>query len=241
MVGDAYDSNDLKKKEPQVPEPQTTALRSRPPQARGEARRRVLVDAAIALLDEQPLREISFADVAEASGVPLGSIYYHFKSVNELFGQVLVGFRDRLADEVARPYRLSANAEWTTLVEKAIDRIVKMTQTHKAFVEVALNRHAPVQVRYESGQKGGWEFVPIFEEIISRHFVLPDIPNVDRAFLNFVDIVDALFVRAVEETGRVDEASVVEAKRAGIAYLRLYFPEFLPRRDAAVLAEETIT
>lgn len=177
-------------------------------------------------------------DVADRSGVPLGSIYYHYKSVNELFGQVLVNFRDQLADEIARPYRLGAKAEWTTLVTKAIDRVVTMSKSHAAYIQVALNRHAPVEVRYESGQKGGWEFVPIFTDIINRHFALPDIPNLDRAFLNFVDIIDALFVRAVEENGHIDELAVSEAKRAGLAYLRLYLPEYLPRRPLSAVTND---
>lgn len=209
--------------------------RSRPPQARGEARRRKLLESAIELLDERKLAEISLSDVAARADIPLGSIYFHYKSINELFGQVLVSFRDQLAEEIGRPYQLRAKDEWADLIKKAIDRIWAMSQTHKAFVQVALNRHAPVEVRYESGQKGGWEFVPIFEEIIARHFLLPEIPGIDRALLNFVDIVDVLFVRSVEEIGSVDAATLEEAKRAGIHYLRLYLPQYLPRLPLAVV------
>ena len=197
-----------------------------------------MIEAAIALLDEKALREISLSDVAVRANVPLGSIYHHYKSINELFGQVLVSFRDQLADEIARPYRIGRDSQWTTLIEKAIDRIVVMSESHKAYVQVALNRHAPVQVRYESGQKGGWEFVPIFKEIIDRYFVLPDIPNFERTFLNFVDIVDVLFVRSVEEIGEIDDASITEAKRAGIAYLRLYLPAHLPRQVPAAVTKD---
>jgi AcrR family transcriptional regulator len=212
---------------------------SRPPQARGEARRRKLLDAVIELLDERELADISLSDVAKQADVPLGSIYFHYKSINELSGQVLVSFRDQLADEIGRPYRVRAKDQWGTLIEKAIERIFTMSQTHQAFVQVALNRHAPVEVRYESGQKGGWEFVPIFKEIIARHFVLPDIPKFDRAILNFVDIVDALFVRSVEENGAVDEETLEEAKRAGVGYLRLYLPEYLPRQLPASVVVKT--
>lgn len=212
-----------------MPQLQQSERTNRPPQARGEARRKQLLDAAIALLDERKLTDISLSDVAAKADIPLGSIYFHYKSVNELFGQVLVSFRDQLAEEIARPYKLNKSHQWGDLIEKAIDRIFTMSQTHKAFVRVALNRHAPVEVRYESGQKGGWEFVPLFEQVIARHFSFPEIPGIDRAFLNFVDIVDAMFVRSVEETGHVSKETLQEAKRAGVHYLRLYLPAYLPR------------
>jgi len=217
------------------------ARRSRPPQARGEARRQLLLEATVALLDERELSQISLSDVAETAGIPLGSIYYHYKSINTLFGQVFVTYRDRLAEEVARPYEVHADEEWSALIRRSIDRIYKMSREHRAYIRVALNRHAPVEVRYESGQKGGWEFVPIFEKIIDRHFELPEIPGLDRAFLNFLDIVDMLFVRSVEETGTVDEATLEEAKRAGLAYLRLYVPEYLPRRKLRAVPDEEPT
>lgn len=204
--------------------------RSRAPQARGQVRRQRLVTTAIELLDEKDLLEISLSDVAKRSGVPLGSIYYHFKSINALFGKVLVLFRDRLAGEIARPYELSASSEWHDLIALAIDRIVTMSNQHRAYIQVALNRHAPVEVRYDSGQKDGWEFVPIFADILGRHFQMPEIPGLDRVLLNFVDIIDILFVRSVEETGEIDELTRAEAKRAGIAYLRLYLPVHLPKQ-----------
>ena len=74
MASIAYSSN--------VPEATRKIRRTRAPQARGEARRKQLLAAAIELLEQNELANITLSDVAGRSGVPLGSIYYHYKSIN---------------------------------------------------------------------------------------------------------------------------------------------------------------
>ena len=212
--------------------------KTRAPQARGDARRQKLLAAAVELLDRRDLRDISLSDVAETAGIPLSSIYHFHRNVNELFGQVLVNFRDRLAEEIAGPMNLRADDQWTSVIHQIIERAVAMSREHRAYAQVAFSRRVPIEVRYESGQKGGWEFVPIIEEVIGRYFALPKIPNLDRVVLNFLDIIDILFVRSVEETGDIDDGTLEEAKRAGIAYLRLYLPDYLPRHQLAAVIDD---
>ena len=217
---------------------------TRSPQARGQARRRKLLKVTVNLLDQRDLSELSLADVARAADIPLPSVYHFYRNVNELFGRVLVMFRDRLAEEIAKPIRLGSDDQWTHVIREILERVAVMSRRHRAYRQVAFNRRAPIEVRYDAGQKGGWEFVPIIETAIREHFLVPDIPEFSRILLNFLDIVDIMFVRAVEETGDIDEATLEEAERAGIAYLRLYLPAYLPRqapnRVREISREETI-
>ncbi|QKV19872.1 TetR/AcrR family transcriptional regulator [Oricola thermophila] len=55
---------------------------------RGEARREALVLAAAELFWTRGFEASSLADIARASGVPLGNVYYYFKTKAELAGAV---------------------------------------------------------------------------------------------------------------------------------------------------------
>ena len=67
-----------------------TATRSGPKQPSGKRDR--LVIAARDLIHSQGVERTTLADVAEASGVPLGNVYYYFKTKNELV-EAVVGSR----------------------------------------------------------------------------------------------------------------------------------------------------
>ena len=55
---------------------------------RGKTRSK-LAQAATELFYEQGVSNTTLADIAAASGVPLGNVYYHFKTKDELIGAVV--------------------------------------------------------------------------------------------------------------------------------------------------------
>jgi AcrR family transcriptional regulator len=55
----------------------------------------MIVDAAMSLIDEQGLSATSARDIANAAGVSLGTLTYHFESVDEILVQVLTALVDR--------------------------------------------------------------------------------------------------------------------------------------------------
>ena len=56
-----------------------------------------LVESARALFHEQGVHRTTLAEVAERAEVPLGNVYYYFKSRDELIGAVLDGYQDQAA------------------------------------------------------------------------------------------------------------------------------------------------
>jgi len=68
---------------------------------RGRRRRTVLVDAAVALLDESGPEAVTARAVAERAGVPLGSVTYYFDDVQALRREATGVLGDRHLD-VAR-------------------------------------------------------------------------------------------------------------------------------------------
>src|ERR671931_627926 len=61
------------------------------------AKRERLVESATALFHEQGVHRTTLADVAERAEVPLGNVYYYFKTKDELVGAVLAGYHEQAA------------------------------------------------------------------------------------------------------------------------------------------------
>jgi AcrR family transcriptional regulator len=60
-------------------------------------KRERLVESARGLIHEQGVHRTTLADVAERAEVPLGNVYYYFKSKDELVGAVLDGYKEQAA------------------------------------------------------------------------------------------------------------------------------------------------
>jgi TetR/AcrR family transcriptional repressor of nem operon len=58
-------------------------------------KRERLVESARALIHEQGVHRTTLAEVAERGDVPLGNIYYYFKSKDELVRAVLEGYQEQ--------------------------------------------------------------------------------------------------------------------------------------------------
>jgi len=80
-------------------------------------RRGRILDAALALSQQRPFEQIQMKDVAEASGVALGTMYQYFSSKDHLFAEALAHWGGLLQDNVrARPLTCGDPAERLTEV-----------------------------------------------------------------------------------------------------------------------------
>jgi AcrR family transcriptional regulator len=64
-------------------------------------KRERLVESARALIHEQGVHRTTLAEVAERADVPLGNVYYYFKSKDDLVRAVLEGYQERAGTLVA--------------------------------------------------------------------------------------------------------------------------------------------
>ena len=66
-------------------------------------KRERLVESARALIHEQGVQRTTLADIAERADVPLGNVYYYFKSKDDLIGAVLDGYKEE-AEALTRAF-----------------------------------------------------------------------------------------------------------------------------------------
>jgi AcrR family transcriptional regulator len=64
-------------------------------------KRERLVESATSLFHEQGVQSTTLAEVAERAEVPLGNVYYYFKTKDELLGAVIAGYKEQAAIIIA--------------------------------------------------------------------------------------------------------------------------------------------
>lgn len=79
--------------------------------ARGERRRRELLEAALVVIDERGVQATTHRAVAEAAGVPLATTTYYFESIDHLLEDALLLF---VSEEAARLRALADQLRGTT-------------------------------------------------------------------------------------------------------------------------------
>ena len=213
----------------------TTDVERRPTtQVRGRARRELLIQATKDLLDEQLLDSISLADIAERAGIPTGSAYHFFPSVNSAFAALAEQFAEELDNAISAPYKVAVGADWSDILNQAIDRACAIYQDSPAYQQLIIGGKAPPEIKL-TDRVNDEVLGRLLINAISQHFVLPDFPRATEIFFYSVEIIDLLFMLSVLREDRISEAMIVEAKRAAYAYLRIYLPTELPRRAVATL------
>ena len=208
----------------------TSPLERRPStQARGRARRELLIQTTKDLLDEQPLDTISLAVVAEHAGIPTGSAYHFFPSLNSLYEALAERFAEELDAAISAPYEIADDAVWVDIFYQAIDRGRAIYEASPAYRQLIISGQAPAGIKL-SDRVNDQLLGRLLIEAIGEHFLLPDIPRAADIFFYAVEIVDLFWMLSMMRENEISEEIVVEAKRAGNAYLRVYLPSELPRR-----------
>ena len=90
------------------------------------ARRGRIIDAALGLSQRRSFDQIQMKDVAEASGVALGTMYQYFSSKDHLFAEALVHWGELLPDNIHR--RPLAGDDPAARLTEVLHRVVRAFQ-----------------------------------------------------------------------------------------------------------------
>lgn len=96
-------------------------------QARGERRRRAILEAALRVISERGVDAVSHRAVATEAGVPLASTTYYFESLDELLEGALELF---VEDEAARLTALAERIEGRELPPLEVARLFRAELAH---------------------------------------------------------------------------------------------------------------
>lgn len=208
----------------------TRRQRKSAPQARGLARREKILAAATDLFGRVPFDDVSYNDLADHAGVPLGSLYHFFPSKLAVCAALAQEFGALYVLEMSKPYDAGAIHSWKNIVDQQIRRGAALVDAHPAARQIIFGGKTPPEIKM-ADRANDRRLAAVIEAAFNSCFLLPDIPNKQEVFYLYVEIVDLVFSLSVIEHRRITPHAIAEAARAGKAYLGTYMPEVLKRRD----------
>lgn len=193
-----------------------------------------LLEATAQLLRDRDFAEIGLYDVAEVAGVPPGSVYHFFPTKEAAFIALAERHLEELAEILNRPAPLAGLNGWQDLLAVRFDRAVAYFNDNPAFARIALsgstiNEIRRLDTRYiaeEAHTPLAW---------LSRHLVMPYIPDLDLKSAALVGVYDGVWATSYARHGRIVEEFAREALRAGVAYCRTFLPEVVAFREPTEL------
>ncbi|HEY9033111.1 MAG TPA: TetR/AcrR family transcriptional regulator, partial [Pseudomonadales bacterium] len=93
-----------------------------------EQQRQHIIEASDELLYQKGFNLMSFSDIAQASGVPRGNIYYYFKTKDEVL-QAIIDYRVSQTEQML--------AQWEQALADPLDRL-------KRYAEIVLRESGRV-------------------------------------------------------------------------------------------------
>jgi AcrR family transcriptional regulator len=97
-----------------------------------EARRNLIIDAAIRLFARMPFSQVGVRDIAAEAGLSAASIYRYFENRDELFVEALL----REIKAIEESFELSQDDTTTLTIEKVAETFVQYLLDHDGFFQM---------------------------------------------------------------------------------------------------------
>ena len=207
--------------------PRATPRKSR---ARSQGRIDSILAAARTLLATQGVSSLSIYSVAERAEIPPSSVYHFFASVPALLealtGDVHAAFRACLQAPIAHE---SLNT-WHDLSHIVERRMLSIYSEDAAARQLILAQHGLIEVT-RADRQHDLELGQLMHALFMRHFELPALPQDVDVFALAMELGDRVYARSIQLHDSITPRMAEEGQRVFDAYLGLYLPPFLPKRQ----------
>ena len=133
-------------------------------------RKQRIINAAIQVMQENPMEEVSVRKIATQAGLTTGAIYHHYKNKDELLFDVIkqsLQFTHRLAESVKNENHKKGKELLEEIVSEVGKRLSK-SEEQKLYILLlndAIARNHPVRKKYEENYRAIIEnTADLFEE-----------------------------------------------------------------------------
>ena len=208
--------------------PRATPRKSR---ARSQGRIDSILDAARTLLAVEGVASLSIYSVAERAQIPPSSVYHFFAGVPALLqaltGDVHAAFRACLQ----APIDHQALGSWRDLSRIVEQRMLKIYNEDAAARQLILAQHGLTEVT-QADRQHDLELGQLMHALFMRHFELPVLPQDVDVFALAMELGDRVYARSIQLHEHITPRMAEESMRVVDAYLGLYLPPFLPKRES---------
>ncbi|MEV0450044.1 TetR/AcrR family transcriptional regulator [Streptomyces sp. NPDC012693] len=188
-------------------------------QRRGMERRRAILDAAEALLREQGYEAATLKAVGERAGIPVASMYHYFPDRHQVDAELLRRHLRVIEELVTAALEGSSLSTLREAADAVIDPLRDYFREHPSCVELWFSGRSEalaVLVReFDAAQADRF-----WRLLVERGLVSADTPRL--ALQLAFEVGNRLFDVAFRQSPAGDDATIDEARRMVIAYLKTY-------------------
>lgn len=204
-------------------------LSGRAMRRRGIERLNLLLDATERLLEEHADEDISLAQIAEAAGVPLPSVYHFFPNRNAAFEALALRFNEEIYRRSIQPLTGPEPQTWQDLLEMKHASGAAFQNSRPAALRLFLGAGVSVAIRnsdFSSNARIARSRVRFFE----AYFHMPFIEDFATKLELAAAANEGIWALSYGRHGYISVPARQEGTATAIAYLRRYLPEILPRK-----------
>lgn len=208
----------------------TRTVTPRKPRARSQARIDTILDAARELLTSEGVSSLSIYSVAERAAIPPSSVYHFFASVQALLEALTADVHGAFRACLQAPIDTRELRDWRDLSRLVEQRMLAIYEEDAAARQLILAQHGLSEVT-QADRQHDLELGELMHRLFDRHFELPRLPAEVDVFALAMELGDRVYARSMQLHGHITPRMAEEGMRVFDAYLGLYLPPFLARRD----------
>ena len=131
-----------------------------------------------------------------------------------------------------RPIEHDSLGSWHDLSRLIEQRMLAIYQQDSAARQLILAQHGLGEVT-QTDQRLDLELGQAMQAVCERHFALPPLPQDIDVFALALELGDRVYARSIQLYGSLTPRMAEEGMRVFDAYLGLYLPPWLPKREQA--------
>lgn len=197
----------------------------RPKKNRALERFDAILDVTAQLLAELPNEDISLAQISEAAGVPLASLYHFFPNRNAAFVALAQRYHATIranSTDISTP----APSSWQAYVSGRQRVGAAFLNANPAALRLFMGAGVSVDVR-NTDLMGNQELAKVRAAYLRAHFEMPTLRDLEARIAVSIALTDGIWALSYSLHKRITDELLEESIATAILYLRRYLPEFL--------------
>lgn len=212
----------------------TRPVTLRKPRAGSQARIDSILDAARELLAAEGVASLSIYLVAERAQIPPSSVYHFYPSVPALLEALTADVHAAFRACLKAPVEHEQLTGWRDLSRVVEQRMLDIYSADAAARQLILAQHGLTEVT-QADRQHDIELGRLMHEVFDRHFQLPTLPHDVDVFALAMELGDRVYARSMQLHDEITPRLAEEGMRVFDAYLGLYLPPYLPKREFAAI------
>ena len=202
----------------------------RPKQARGVKKFEFIVDSAHELIISRGVNNFSLYDIAEHAGVAVGSVYHFFPSIESVFAALVERYGEAFTQIVSEHIPPEDITSWADIIWHHIEKSRNYINKHQ---QVSIMLVGPGRT-WETRQVDTTSDLAVaiaMQENIEQYFIIPETPDPPELLHFSIRILESFWELSYQRHGEVTMEVQRETYRAMCAYLELYWPKYMARKQ----------